>query len=35
MGIYYRINLTMMQCPACGYYGFNGIECSDCGYRRY
>ena len=23
----------LMQCPACGYYAFNGVECFDCGYR--
>lgn len=23
----------LYQCPACGYYAFNGIECYDCGYR--
>lgn len=22
------------RCPACGYYGFDGRECFDCGYRR-
>jgi len=21
------------KCPCCGYYGFNGQECFDCGYR--
>jgi hypothetical protein len=21
------------KCPVCGYYGFNGQECFDCGYR--
>jgi len=21
------------RCPACGYFGFNGVECFDCGYR--
>ena len=25
---------SLMKCPACGYWGFNGIECFDCGYRR-
>lgn len=23
----------LIQCPACGYWAFNGIECFDCGYR--
>jgi hypothetical protein len=24
---------SLMRCPACGYYAFNGIVCYDCGYR--
>jgi hypothetical protein len=24
---------SLMRCPACGYWAFNGIECFDCGYR--
>ena len=23
----------MSKCPCCGYWGFNGYECFDCGYR--
>lgn len=22
------------KCPICGYYDFDGLECSACGYRR-
>ena len=25
---------SLLRCPACGYWAFNGIECFDCGYRR-
>ena len=21
------------RCPSCGYFGFDGTECFDCGYR--
>lgn len=27
------IIFNLSQCPACGYWAFNGIECFDCGYR--
>lgn len=33
-----RINMFYLtvgysKCPCCGYYGFNGQECFDCGYK--
>lgn len=30
-----RYNLKLSKCPVCGYYGFNGYECFDCGYTKY
>lgn len=33
--ITFKIDTTSLyRCPACGYYGFNGQECYDCGYTR-
>jgi ribosomal protein L32 len=29
------INIKLSKCPVCGYYAFNGIECFDCGYKKY
>ncbi len=26
--------LSYSQCPVCGYWAFNGVECFDCGYAR-
>lgn len=28
-----RLGGRLDRCPVCGYYGFNGEECFDCGYR--
>jgi rRNA maturation protein Nop10 len=29
----FRVLGRLDRCPACGYYGFNGEECFDCGYH--
>ena len=29
----YYLYCKLEKCPACGYYGFDGTECFDCGYR--
>lgn len=26
------VHARFSRCPACGYYGWNGVECFDCGY---
>jgi len=32
---YYKCpkKLALTKCPVCGYFGFNGYECFDCGYK--
>ena len=30
-----KFKLYLSKCPICGYYGFNGYECFDCGYTTH